>query len=238
MARYYQKDMHMVDTLLGTPFDPYAAARHLLLDRPRPPYVLTIFIGIFITLILPSLVFQYNHGLSPWNIKVPWAITLTILLTVGFFVLGASIILRLFGFSSSLFRILAIFAYSLTPFLSLALVFYGFNYLAMGELSILEYLNTGQLQKSDWAVPFFPKFILVGLAWSLLVFANSLRALGDGSKFTAFITAFLCTGLLVGASYAGWRLSEMAFPGTSFFVQRFFAGLVTSPLCQRGQLFC
>jgi hypothetical protein len=231
MKRFH-KNMTMTDALISTPVDPYGSMFHLLVERPRPPYLFASLVALFTILVLPCLVFQYRYEIPPWDVRVTYATLTTLAIAVAVFVPTCALALRLMAFKIPLGRLLALSIYSLTPLLPLAIGYYIVNYLTIGELSALTYFATGRPMKTDWYIQFLPYFVMMGLFWIFIVFAQGLRILGRASLTSGILATIVCVGILFGSYLLGLICSEMIFKDTSFYVSKFFASFFSVPQVQ------
>lgn len=202
---------------------------HLLIERPVPPYIISSLGMLLLVLVVPSLVYQYQNDIQPLDPKVAYAVVTSLAVTLGFFVLFVSILLRLLGVTAPVLKVLAATMYSLTPAIPLMIGYYIGNYFTIGHLTILTFLVTGRPAGGDWFLAFFPYFIKAAIFFSFLVFSQALRVLGKMGRLTGLMTALLALTLLIGAFFVGVTLSEAVFPNTSTFVVRFFSSLGNVP---------
>ncbi len=228
MKRFH-KDMTMADVLIATPVDPYGSMRHLLVERQRPPYLFATLVALFVILVLPFLIFQYRYEIPTWNVQVTYAILITLAITVVVFLPACAVVLRLMAFKIRLAPLVALSIYSLTPLLPLAVGYYIVNYLVLGELSVLTYFATGRPSRTDWYIQFLPYFVMVGLFWSFMIFAQGIRILGRASLTSGILATILCAAVLFGAYLVGLTCSEAIFKDTSFYVSKFFASFFSVP---------
>ena len=225
----FQKNMTMADVLIATPVDPYGSMRHLLLERQRPPYLFATLIALFVVLILPFLIFQYRYEIQTWNVKVTYSIVSTLAITALLFIPCCAVLLRVMAFKISMRSLLALSIYSLTPLLPLAIGYYIVNYVVIGELSILTYFTTGRPRAADWYIQFLPYFVMLGMFWSFMAFAQGIRILGRASLTSGILATLLCVAVLFGAYLAGLACSEAIFNDTSSYVSKFFASFFSIP---------
>jgi hypothetical protein len=228
MKRFH-KDMTMADVLIATPVDPYGSMRHLLVERQRPPYLFATMIALFCVLLLPFLIFQYRYEIPTWNVQITYAILITLAVTVVLFIPACSVVLRLMAFKVPLSRLSALSIYSLTPLLPLAIGYYIVNYLVMGELTILTYFATGRPSRTDWYIQFLPYFVMMGMFWSFMIFAQGIRIVARASLTSGILATILCVAVLFGAYLIGLICSEAIFKDTSFYVSQFFASFFSVP---------
>jgi len=228
MKRFH-KNLSMADVLIGTPVDPYGSMRHLLIERKNPPYLFASLVAIFIVLILPCLIYQFRYEIAPWDVRVTYALMSTVAVTALIFLPVAVLLLRLLSLKIPLAQLLALSIYSLTPLLPLAVGYYIVNYLLIGQLSILTYLVTGVPVKTDWFIQLLPYFVMMGLFWVFMVFAQGIRVLGRISLTSGILITILCAAVLFGGYIIGLICSEAMFKDTSIHVSRFLASLFSVP---------
>jgi hypothetical protein len=219
----------MADVLIGTPVDPYGSMRHLLVERKSPPYLFASFVALFVVLVLPCLIYQFRYEITPWDVRVTYSLITTIAVAVAVFLPSAALLLRLLAFKIPVSQLLALSVYSLTPLLPLAVGYYLVNYVLIGQLSILTYLVTGVPGKTDWFVQFLPYFVMMGLFWIFMVFAQGVRVLGRASLTSGILATILCAAMLFGCYVLGLICAEALFKDTSFHVSKFVASLFSVP---------
>ncbi len=231
MKRFH-KDMTMADVLIATPVDPYGSLQHLLIERKRPPYLFATLAALIVVLVFPVMIFQYRYELTTWNVNVTYAMLTTLATTVALFVPCSALVLRLLALKIKLIQLLALVIYSFTPLLPLAIGYYIVNYYAIGEVSVLTYFATGRPSQTDWYIQFLPYFVMLGMFWSFMIFAQGIRILGKASLTTGILATIICVVVLFGAYVVGLTFSEVLFKETSFYVSKFFASFFSVPKSQ------
>jgi hypothetical protein len=221
--------MTMADVLLATPLDPYGSMRHLLVERPSPPYLFTSLMALFVALVLPCLIFQYRYDVPPWDVRVSYAILTTVTIAVALFIPASTLFLRLLALKIPLTRLIALSIYALTPMLPLAVVYYVANYLVIGELSVLTYFVMGHPITTDWFIHLLPYFVMMGMFWIFLVFAQGIRVVARVSLTSGILATILCAAILFGSYVVGLICAEAIFKDTSVHVSKFFVSFLSIP---------
>jgi hypothetical protein len=224
-----KRKLSLLDTIISLPMDPSGMMKHLLRDRRYPPYLVLAPLSTFFVIVAPTLWYQHYTGNQSAIPEINYAITMTVVLTLIWFSLLMSVLFKLLLLEVSSGKIWAASLYCLAGLIPFMLAFYLGNFLASGHLSILEFLATGRINKSDWFLELFPTSAKVALAYSFFLFVNAVRALTGAKLVSAFSMAVLAIPVLIGSFVVSLTISDILFQDTGAEVYRFFTNLLTSP---------
>jgi hypothetical protein len=222
----YRKKLSLLDTLIATPFNPAGTMRHLLRERRYPPYLIIAPLSTFLVLVAPTLWYQHYMGFQSGPPEINYAIALTVVLTLIWFSLLMSVLFKLLLLTVSPGKLWAASLYCLAGLIPFMLAFYLGNYLASGQVSILQFLATGHAEESDWFIELFPNSAKVALAFSFLLFVNAVRALTNSRFISALSMSVLGIPVLIGSFVVSLTMSNILFPDTGVEVYRFFTNLL------------
>ncbi|MCX6115362.1 MAG: hypothetical protein NTV65_09150 [Proteobacteria bacterium] len=221
----YQRKVGLLDLLTSSILDKEGTMRHLLVERPYPPYIISSCLALFSVLVLPSLIYQYQNELPTPEGSLIYALLTTLAISFVFFVISTTIMLRILGISAAIIKVIAAIMYSLVAAIPIMLGYYIANYAINGELTILSFLCTGQISEGDWLTGLFPLLIYTAMALGFLVFVGAIRAIGKTPTITAYLLALLCIPLLIGSFIVGITCAEALYPDTSLRIGTFFSSL-------------
>lgn len=226
----YERRMGLLDLLMSSVLDRQGTMNHLLIERPVPPYIISSLIGLFVVLVLPTLLFMYRSGVAPTNKEAAWAITVCLAVTFVVFTLCTTILLRIMGIGAPVIKVIAANVYALVATIPLMLTYYIANFALDGDLTILSFLAHGQPAESDWLIELFPWLVYIGAGLICLVFMYAIRAIGNTPLSTAIMLSLICVPLLIGSFAVGATCAAQLFPPDAVNqVWRFFPSLVTLP---------
>ena len=221
-----KKKLSLLDTLISIPIDPAGTMRHLLRERRYPPYLILAPLATFSVLVAPTLWYQHYMGLHSALPEIHYAIAMTVVLTLIWFSLLMSVLLKLLLLNVAPGKMWAACLYCLASLIPFMGAFYLGNFLASGRLSVLEYLATGQANRSDWFLELFPTCARAALFFSFFLFVNAVRALTNTKLVSAFSMALLGVPVLIGSFVVSLTISDVLFQDTGPEVYRFFTHLL------------
>jgi len=221
-----KKKLSLLDTLISIPIDPAGTMRHLLRERRYPPYLVLAPLCTFFVLVAPTLWHQHHRGLYSALPEINYAIAMTVVLTLIWFSLLMSVLLKLLLLNVSPGKMWAASLYCLASLIPFMGAFYLGNFLTSGHLSVLEYLATGESNHSDWFLKLFPICAKAALLFSFFIFVNAVRALTNTKFISAFSMAVLGIPVLIGSFVVSLTMSDVLFQDTGMEVYRFFTHLL------------
>ena len=222
---YQQKKLGLLDILISLPVDPAGMLRYLLLERRRPPYLISVPIALLLVLVGPCAYFQYKLRMYPADVQLAAAVTTTTVLTIVSFVFFMTVLLKVLLIRTQPIQVLAATLYSLASFIPFMLAYYLLNFLASGRLTILTYLASGTYPEGDWVVALFPTTVQLASLCCFFIFMNAIKVMGSSKPISAISTAVLAIPVLVGAFAVSITLTNVIFKNSGIPVYRFITTL-------------
>ena len=223
MAPFHKK-LAPLDSLFSTFSDPYGTAKHLLLERGKPPYMMVSFISILLILLTPPLWYRFETNFTSPDQNLNPAIGFATTCIAGTFFGFTTLILRVLRIQASLRQAFAMCLYALCPIIPITLGMYAVNYMLDGNFSIAQYLATGT--SAGQSVELLPAVALIVALFSFRFFLNAIRVLSNGSVATCFFIAIICSVGLYGSYLIGLMCVEMVYVGYTERTAAFFASLL------------
>lgn len=213
MAPRERESINFLDAIFGLLFEPGGTVRTLLAYE-RPPYGLTIFLALILSIFVPIFAQVYKYGMTVYNGSAILSLSLIVFFTLLIFVLVEGLFLQLLGIPFNLRTLWATIAYCITPFVLAIWLIYLFNYLAMGRLTLVTLFLTGYSALDDRFLRIVPVALFVAQLNVLVVFYHCVRYIGQmepisGALVTAFSLVPFYVALLIALS-----IGEIARPGT------------------------
>lgn len=221
-----RKKISLLDVLISLPIEPEGSMRHLLRERRFPPHLLLVPLCTLLVLVGPALWYQYRIQLHAVIPELQSSIAVTVILTILSFSFFMSVLLKLLLLNVSMFRVLAAVLYALAGLIPFMLAYYLGNFLASGEMTVLKYFATGQVESHDWFIEIFPICAHVALAYSFLLFVYGMKALTESKTLSALSMSVLGIPILIGSFAVSLTVADFIFRDTGIVVYRFFTGLL------------
>ena len=108
-----KRKLSLFDTIISLPIDPAGMMKHLLVERRYPPYLILAPLSTFMVIVAPTLWYQHYSGIQPTPAETSYAITLTTVLTLVWFSLLMSVLLKVLLLRVSPGKVWAASLYSL-----------------------------------------------------------------------------------------------------------------------------
>lgn len=223
-----KRKLSLFDTIIALPIDPAGMMKHLLVERRYPPYLILAPLSTFVVIVAPTLWYQHYSGIQPTPAETSYAITLTTVLTLVWFSLLMSVLLKVLLLRVSPGKVWAASLYSLAGLIPFMLAFYLGNLLTSGHLSVLSFLAGGHIGQHDWFLRLFPLCAKVALFGSFLIFVNAIQALTTSKFLSALSISVLAIPVLIGSFVVSLTIADAFFNDTGVEVYRFFTHLLSS----------
>jgi hypothetical protein len=225
MTPFYKK-LTALDALFATFSDPYGTAKHLLLERGRPPYLLSSLIAIFLALLGPAIGYRFSTDFVSPDQNLTSAISFTAACTTLIFIAFVTTLLKALRIKATFRQVLAISLYSLCPCIPLALGFYVLSYCLDGNWAVVQYLATGSVPGGSLSVELLPFGFLIAALFTIRVFASCIRVLSNGSDATSLLISLVCAAAIYASSLVAMLWVDDLYSGYSEQVATFFRSLL------------
>lgn len=222
----FHKKLSGLDALFSTFSDPYGTAKHLLLERGNPPYLLMSFVSILLTLVGPPIWYRFVTNFSSYDSNITSAAYIALTCTAGAFIALTFLILRALRITASLRQVLALCLYSICPSIPIALGLYALSYSIDGSFVVAQHLATGTTTMNTLSLGFLPFAIAIAALFAFRFFMNGVRVLSDGSASTCFFISLTCCAALYGSYVIGLLCVESVYVGYSEQTAAFFRSLL------------
>lgn len=225
----FQRKLTALDSLLSTFSDPYGTAKHFLVERDRPPYLLSILIALLLTLLGPALWYQISVSLDIRDKTLNSAVVLTTLTTAILFVISTTLLFKALRIRASFLKVFAACLYSLCPFIPIAIGVYVLSFAIDDYWAVIEYLASGLFRPEAASLQLLSIGAGLAVFSAFIVFLNCVRVLSNGSLLTCFFITAVCAAVLNGCYIAATIWVNDLYPGYSEQVGAFFASLLAPP---------
>lgn len=202
-----------VQALFGLIVEPNHTTK-LLIDRPRPPYVLRFFALVLFTIFAPMAYQLYNFRTVFWRSDAILSLVLIFTFTVLVFILTETIFLFILGIPSSIWQVTACVAYAAVPLIFVTWLVYVFNYFTTGSLTLLNLLLWGQYPIDDAFIRLMPIALTVTQIIVILIFSYGLKHMGELSTPTSLLLTVFSLIPFYSALLVSVYIGELARPGT------------------------
>jgi hypothetical protein len=203
-------------TLLDTTFalftEPSATVTRLL-SSERPPLVGTLLLTLAAVLFGPILIQFQIYGASVYKMSTVAGLALVCGCTVLSFIALESLLLSMLRIKAGVTRVAAMVSYSLSPLSLILGLFYLFNYLESGRLSLLTFLLTGSRDINDPFLKVMPWAVVITSLIIVTIFFYCLRSLGSMHWITATFMSLVSAALAVVSVKIGIGVGELVQPG-------------------------
>jgi hypothetical protein len=224
----FHKKLTAIDSLFATFSDPYGTAKHLLLERGRPPYVMTSFISILLALVGPAMAYRSSTQVTITDRHLCSAVLFTVASSAILFITTVTVLLKALRIKASIHQIVASVLYSLCPCIPLALGFYVLSYGIDGNWALVQYLATGTAASGARSLELLPFGVFIAILFAIRVFANCIQVLSNGSAVTSSLISLICSAALYGSYLISLGWVEALYPGYTGQTAGFFSRLFDS----------
>lgn len=221
----FQKKLTALDSLFASFSDPYGTSKHLLLERGRPPYLLTTLISVLMVLLAPIIAYQSATGFQPADPNLSSAVVFTATTAALLFLTSSVLILKALRIKASVRQAIASCLYSTCPSIPLTIGLYILSYTIDGEWSVVQYLATGANSLNTVSLELLP---FAWILWGLLafrVYLNCMQVLSGGSYLTCFFITAVAAATLYGSYLIALGCVDSIYPGYSEQTASFFSSL-------------
>jgi hypothetical protein len=206
-------NVSFLEALLGIFLQPRSVTRQLI-TRPHPPYIFGLILAFVATLFTPIITQAYYYRSLGYSVNVTYSIFLLFVLFALFFTLLELILLRLFAVPVDGEKMVAIFAYALTPVTNVVWLIFLLNFFTNGSLTIVTRVLAGFGELDPRTLFFIPIALGAAQIISLIVFFNAIQELGKMHLFSCLFMAVISFIPLYVSLIMGMVVAEIVFPGT------------------------
>ncbi len=213
MDQNNNRKMNFFEALVGLLFEPGTTIENLL-PRENPPYSITFFLCLVLTIFVPVLAQVIKYDLPGFMPASLLSLGVFVFVTIFSFMLLEGLILAVLRFRFSLAQMVAIVTYSIVPFILALWLIFLFNYFTNGNLTLVTYLLTGLGEPDDRFLRVVPIALGISMMLTGVNFYYCVRLIGDTLNTTAICITIISIVPFLVACLLGLYGGELAREGT------------------------
>ena len=208
-----EQEVGLFGALLGLAVQPWETTQ-ILLSKKRPRFVISFFLILIIVIFGPTFIYMWQVGSS---LQLPDRVFNNLSAAMIFLTLYTvcqGVYFFILGFEFTFSQLLATIVYSLTPFISVFLIIYVFNYLAFGNFHFLNYMAYGELRTPVGYAEIMPYLTIIAIISSILIISFSIKVLNDAENISSLLYGIISVAPICIAAFATLFVSDLIRPGS------------------------
>jgi hypothetical protein len=221
-----QTKLGFLGAMLGLTIQPWETTQ-ILLSKENPRFIFTFLLLLILVIFGPAGYFTLQYGAEAYQMSRSYYYFVIFVLFLVFYMLFFTLYLFILGIEFTVGQLLATVIYSLTPLISLFLIFYTFHYLGSRNFTFLQMVAQGQFTMPQAYVKIIPYLIIITELSVALILAFSIKALAEAHSVSAMLYALVGFLPIAAAAFSTGFVADIINPGSKELVFHIINGIIS-----------